>query len=47
MERLWEEDNAWEPWEHLKNARESIDYFYEKRLRAVGHEEWKLLRTAK
>jgi transposase InsO family protein len=42
-----EEDNTWEPWENLKNSKESLDYFYRKRPKAVGHEEWKSLRTAK
>jgi hypothetical protein len=42
-----DENNTWEPWENLKNARESIDYFYEKRPKAIGSGEWKSLRTAK
>jgi hypothetical protein len=42
-----EEDNTWEPWENLKNSKESIEYFYKKQPKAIGHEEWKSLRTAK
>jgi hypothetical protein len=41
-----EDENTWEPWENLKHSKESIDYFYKRRSKAVGQEEWKSLRTA-